>query len=258
MVKALKHMRQNIQQLLFMNPILARRIFKTVLLNQVVGPVSERELRTRYARSLVTEGIQHSSRDRSKMLPNKSRQLAALLRVSTAVTVSDMILEERIWYQQQSAMFQAYLVAPADVQSRMRLMPTEDGGFSWDAAPLVELLTASDLKQLLKDPGAVRAWLRRQHRLPEPARPAGAPADPRSPRDLCDLLLNIPLLTRALLETSGSLDTMEEDDHTVTTGLPQFEEMQIALLCRLPLLYREVNSHFFHEDWMHRTQYVRR
>ncbi|XP_043207220.1 uncharacterized protein LOC122373327 [Amphibalanus amphitrite] len=71
-------------------------------------------------------------------------------------------------------------------------------GFVWDAAPLLGLLTEDDLRELLGDPDAVRAWLWCQHQLPETERPAGLPADLRSPRDLCDLLLNIPLLSRAL------------------------------------------------------------
>ncbi|KAF0303477.1 hypothetical protein FJT64_024531 [Amphibalanus amphitrite] len=78
-------------------------------------------------------------------------------------------------------------------------------GFVWDAAPLLGLLTEDDLRILLGDPDAVRAWLRRQHQLPETERPAGLPADLRSPRDICDLLLNIPLLSWALEESQPAV-----------------------------------------------------
>ncbi|KAF0313853.1 hypothetical protein FJT64_015664 [Amphibalanus amphitrite] len=100
----------------------------------------------------------------------------------------------------QTCLYKALIVAPTDVTLQTHL--TSMGpGFVWDAASLLGLLTEDDLRNLLMDPDAVRAWLRRQHQLPETQRPAGLPADLRSPRDLCDLLLNMPLLSRALRES---------------------------------------------------------
>ena len=92
-------------------------------------------------------------------------------------------------------------MAPEDVTSRVHFSASGDG-FDWDAAPLLGLLTEDDLKDMLGNPDAVRSWLRRHHQLPETERPAGTlPADLRSPRDLCDLLLNIPLLVWVLRKT---------------------------------------------------------
>ena len=102
------------------------------------------------------------------------------------------------WYSVQAHLYWALNVAPEDVTSQVRFSASGDG-FVWDAAPLLGLLTEDDLKDMLCDPDAVRSWLRRHHQLPEPERPAGTlPADLRSPRDLCDLLLNVPLLTWVL------------------------------------------------------------
>ncbi|KAF0303479.1 hypothetical protein FJT64_024533 [Amphibalanus amphitrite] len=103
-------------------------------------------------------------------------------------------------YRLQTCLYQALIVAPADVASQAHL--TSMGpGFVWDAAPLLGFLTEDDRQELLGDPDAVGAWLRCQHQLPETKQPAGLPADLRSTRDLCDLLLNIPLLSRALRES---------------------------------------------------------
>ncbi|KAF0303478.1 hypothetical protein FJT64_024532 [Amphibalanus amphitrite] len=118
----------------------------------------------------------------------------------TSSTVAGLLTPFSHRYWLQTGLYKALTVAPVDVTSQTHL--TSMGpGFVWDAAPLLGLLTEDDLQELVGNPDAVRAWLRRQHQLPETERPAGLPADLRSPRDLCDLLLNIPLLSRALRES---------------------------------------------------------
>ncbi|KAF0286839.1 hypothetical protein FJT64_014692 [Amphibalanus amphitrite] len=103
------------------------------------------------------------------------------------------------------------MIAPEEVVEQVRLTESESGIFVWDAAPLLALLTEDDLKRVLKDPAAVRAWLKDQ---PETQRPAGQPADLRSPRDLCDLLLNTPLLVSVLKASVPNyrqhMDALEE------------------------------------------------
>ena len=103
---------------------------------------------------------------------------------------------------------------------RVRLTENEDGTFVWDAAPLLELLTEEDLKLLLRDPEAVRAWLRRQHQLPETERPASLPGDLRSPRDLCDLLLNIPLFVSVMLQIVPSYRQIFECGYEPEADIP--------------------------------------
>ena len=75
--------------------------------------------------------------------------------------------------------------------AQCRLTSLGDDVFSWDAAPLVGLLTYEDLEALLVFPVVIGAWLIEHHRLP---------AGLRSPRDLTDLLLNPPLLAEAFRE----------------------------------------------------------
>ncbi|XP_043198324.1 uncharacterized protein LOC122368454 isoform X1 [Amphibalanus amphitrite] len=241
MLTTLNDMRTNLQRLLLMNPMIHFAV-RMGLMGKGTGPVPEHELRVCFARSLVRTSILETPRDLRKVPVMKGRRLAALLRTSAATDVMYMIPEERHWYYQQSKLFQAYLVAPEDVQIRMRLSSSPDGGLVWDAAPLVGLLTATDLDHILGDPAAVRAWLRRQHRKPKAERPPGAPADLRSPRDHCDLLLNIPLLNRALLET-GHGPRIEVDDLRIETTLP-FESSQKRWLDQGKILAFGVYKHF--------------
>ena len=77
------------------------------------------------------------------------------------------------------------------------------------------LLTPGDLQLLLGDPAAVSAWLEGQHRLPPAQRTPGLPPNLSSPRARADLLLNPPLLARALRESvpffwSIMLHTMQQ------------------------------------------------
>ena len=227
MLRALGNMKKHMAQLLLMNAVIGAHL--GLMLRREILQVSERQLRVYLARSSVVTGVEVSGEDRSEMPSKRRRRLAALVHCATAEEVLAMMSNERPLYIQQSALFHAFTVAPADVQVKMRLSSSGGGGFVWDAAPLMELLTEEDLVKLLRDPDAVRTWLRRQHQLPETERLAGLPADLNSGRGRADLLLNVPLLTRALRET-GCSPSPGIDDHTLPTGLVPFEEFRDVVL----------------------------
>ena len=199
MKKALKTIRQQHVRLLTHG---ACMLFPELseMLTQQARRLSERQLRVCLTRWLIAVGVIssiscHMSLSTTACL---NKLLPVLLRSYTPAEVMSLFFMYRHWYRVQTALYRALTVAPEDVTSQVHFSASGDG-FVWDAAPLLELLTEDDLKQLLGDPDAVRSWLRRHHQLPETGRPAGTlPADLRSPRDLCDLLLNIPLLVWVL------------------------------------------------------------
>ncbi|KAF0314758.1 Protein mab-21-like 3 [Amphibalanus amphitrite] len=108
-------------------------------------------------------------------------------------------------YAQQCYLLRAMLVAPADLVGAAPLSPLGGGLFTWDAAPLMNLLDDTDLHYLLGDPTAVAAWCRRQLRRPEAERPAGLTAELGTPRGRADLLLRPELLLRAISEAVPSM-----------------------------------------------------
>ena len=195
MLKTFDSMRKNIKKLLVQNWVIYHHLSSA--LRGETGQVSERQLRICMTRRIIVMAVLWTCGDRRKTPPRLASMLSTLLRSATVEEVMAM-LPRRPQLVQQAELFCAFVAAPADVQARMRLSSSGDGGFVWDAAPLMSLLTEDDLKEVLGDPDAVRSWLRRQHQLPETERPAGLPADLRSPRDLCDLLLNTPLLMQTL------------------------------------------------------------
>ena len=100
-------------------------------------------------------------------------------------------------------LLQAMLVAPDDLVGNARL--TSHGGdvYSWDVAPLLALLTDSDMRLLLGDPEAVAEWWSQQLRLPSEERPEGLTAELNTPRGRVELLLHPDLMVRAFEETRG-------------------------------------------------------
>ena len=100
----------------------------------------------------------------------------------------------------QQNLFLALLAAPEDLVGQMRLSLESTGQLVWDVAPLFSLLTPEDVEHLLFDPLDVAAWVSRQRRLPLALQPDGLPSDLTSLRGLTTLLVNAPLLARALGE----------------------------------------------------------
>ena len=196
MLETLENMRKHITELLVQNRAVYYPL--STALRGETGQVSERQLRICMTRRIIVMAVHWTCQDRRKTPPGLAHVLSTLLRSTSVKEVMAMLPYERPQLVQRIGLFRAFFVAPADVQVQMRLSSSGDGGFVWDAAPLMSLLTEDDLKEVLGNPEAVRAWLKRQHQLPETERPAGLPADLRSPRDLCDLLLNMPLLMQTL------------------------------------------------------------
>ena len=103
-------------------------------------------------------------------------------------------------YWQQCRLLQALAVAPADLVSGMQLTSLGGDMFTWRVTPLLNLLTESDLEDLLGDPAAVAAWCRQQLCRPPAERPAGLTAELDTPRGRAELLLQPELYLRAVSE----------------------------------------------------------
>ena len=173
------------------------------LLTHEVQRLSERQLRVRLTRWLVVMGVFNSIRAYMQLHTTHSvdELLPVLVRTYTPDEAMRLFRLCSLFYRLQTFLLRALTVAPEDVASQVRLSVSDDG-FIWDAAPLLELLTEDDLEVVLGDPDAVRSWLRRHYQLPETERPAGTlPADLRTPRDLCDLMLNTSLLMWTIKES---------------------------------------------------------
>ena len=227
MLKTLDRMRKYITELLVQNRMIC--LYLSAALRGETGQVSERQLRVCMTRRSIVRAVQWTCVDRRKTPPKLMGVLSTLLRSATVEQVMATFPIGRPQLAQRTGMFRAFVAAPADVQAQMRLSSSGDGGFIWDAAPLMSLLTEDDLKDLLVNPDAIRVWLRRQHKLPEAKRPAGLPADLRSPRDLCDLLLNTTLLKIALTATGRKLDSEEDWDPHQISPFEEATEMTKAM-----------------------------
>ena len=151
-----------------------------IILREPCQQLSERQLRVCLARGLMcvavltgfTEAMLSNSSIESSLIPTFLR--------SASVAELAVILHR---YRLQNYMFLALTMAPADVLAQCRLTSLGDDMYSWDTAPLMDLLTHEDLMWLLGNPGAVHAWLQVRERLP---------AGLGSPGVLADILLNPP------------------------------------------------------------------
>ena len=173
------------------------------MLTKEAKQLSERQLRACLTRWLIAMGIRNIiTAYMALSTTNNLHELRPVLVRSYAPDeVKSLLRSCSHQHEVQTWLSRALTVAPADVASQVWLSASGDG-FVLDVAPLLGLLTESELKDVLGDPDAVRVWLRSQHQLPVTERPAMTlTADLRSPRDLCDLLIDIPLATRALKES---------------------------------------------------------
>ena len=201
MKKALGSIRQHLTRLLAHGVCALCPDLQEMLTHSSTGRLSERQVRVCLTRWQVTVSVMNDIRHRKPVLTPDS-VLDVLNVLARSYTPTQVIrLARSYWHYMQKGLYQALSVAPVDVASKVRLS-SSGGGFDWDAAPLVGLLTEGDLKKILGDPDTVRDWLRRHHQLPKTEQPAGTlPADLRSSRDLCDLLLNTPLLLWVLMKS---------------------------------------------------------
>ena len=199
-LRTIRHIRKHMTSLL----IQANWVYLPLLLREPQPRLSEEQMRVILVRQLITKGVFTSSIEYYYVRTSHGDLMTLAILSSNPAEVCRMFRTHTTAWTLKRSLLHALIMAPREVASQMPLRASEDGGFFWDAAPLMSLLTEDDLKEVLGDPDAVRAWLRRQHQLPENEQLAGLPADLRSPRDLCDLLLNIPLLVFVLLQSVPS------------------------------------------------------
>ncbi|KAF0286837.1 Protein mab-21-like 3 [Amphibalanus amphitrite] len=192
-LKTVKHIRDNMKTLL----IQSNWNLSQFLLQQPQPRLSQKEARIALTRHMVIYGV--SLNQHLYFYFAKAHRVDAHIKFaavsSKPAEVCRMFREYTSGWHMNKFLLHALMIAPEEVVEQVRLTKNESGIFEWDAAALLALLTEDDLKRVLKDPAAVRAWLKDQ---PETERPAGQPADLRTPRDLCDLLLNTPLLVSVL------------------------------------------------------------
>ena len=168
-------------------------------------PLSEGQLRTCLARALVLEAAILSSTGGLAGAHHQASFLGTipvLLRAGAAAELHRMHRLTAMLVGPQQLLLRALLVAPPEVAGRARLTPSAGGGFTWDAAPLLALLTADQWAMLLHRPAAVAAWCRQQRALPPAERPAGLPENLDTPRGRAELLLTPGLMERVLRATA--------------------------------------------------------
>ena len=157
------------------------------------GRLSEFQLRVRLTRWVIVTGVRnitvrHMARFAADSLLEQSYTPDEVRRLRNSCNY---------WRLLQQRLYQALAVAPINVYRQVRFFSSVKRSIHVrrDAAPLLALLTERDLKKLLGDPDAVRAWLRRHHQVPETERSGGTL---HTDLDRCDLLLDTPLMIRIL------------------------------------------------------------
>ena len=164
----------------------------------------ERDLRICVARALIKFAIRIAFRKQgdSPLLQRYSSLWVPRLLASSAATELETMHHRALSTTfLQTTLFRALLAAPEDILGRTRLTLQPDGLYSLDPTPLVSLLGAQDVLELLGKPLNVLFWCHLQHKLPLAERPAGVPYHINTPRGFCDLALRPSLLRRALCES---------------------------------------------------------
>ncbi|KAF0297243.1 Protein MB21D2 [Amphibalanus amphitrite] len=155
-------------------------------------PLSEHQLRTCLARALVLEAVILMASFGTGLIQNQDSiqvTVPVLVRAAAAPELRRMCWLAAALVGPQLLLLRALLVAPPEVAGRARLSADGAGGLRWDAAPLVALLTDDQWAMLVRRPAAVAAWCRHHGTLT---------AELNTPRGRADLLLNGPLMERAL------------------------------------------------------------
>ena len=166
-------------------------------------PLSEPQLRLRLTRWLVWQAVVEGiiSRSTAPCWEHWFKcYIPALSRLSQHRLLQWEYRRRYGTYQLQCLLLQALAVAPADLVPDMHLTSLGDGMFAWPVTPLTDLLTQSDMVDLLDEPAAVAAWCRQQLCRPPAERPAGLTAELNTPRGRAELLLQPELFLRAVSE----------------------------------------------------------
>ena len=162
-------------------------------------------LRIFTARRLTITAVIHSIRARPCSFPNicYRMKIPSFLHRSAETELEFMHHYGQVGLEAHRTLLEAMLVAPDDLVGRARLTSQGGGVYTWDVAPLLALLTDSDMELLLGDRVAVAAWCHQQLCQAPEERPEGLTAELDTPRGRADLLLNPDLLLQACLETGS-------------------------------------------------------
>ena len=160
------------------------------------SPLSEWQIRLRLARQLVKIAVIEGTlwRPTAPYWKNWFRYyIPTLTHLSEHRLLQCLYRRHSGTYRRQCALLQALVVAPTELVAGMRL--TSVGGmFTWQAAPLMALLTEADMRFLLGNPAAVADWCHQQLCRPLAERPAGLTAELDTPQGRAELLLQPELL----------------------------------------------------------------
>ncbi|KAF0287482.1 Reticulocyte-binding protein 2 a [Amphibalanus amphitrite] len=172
-----------------------------LLLEPLTDRQEERQLRLRLGRTLVRQAILEGVCFRHTAPWWESwwkENIPPLARTAPLLLQWWHYTESRT-YRQQCYLFMAWLVVDsADMQGGRPMTSQVSDIVTLDVAPLIQLLTRTDLEYLLGDPDKVETWCSQQLRRPLEERPAGLTAELDTPRGRAELLLRPELLLQAV------------------------------------------------------------
>ncbi|XP_043246338.1 uncharacterized protein LOC122393925 [Amphibalanus amphitrite] len=202
-INAVKLMRTHATRLMLELCMNEKRDF-SVLTEDDAKPPSERQLRRRLARILLRDAVVNGTLHRPTAPCWESwvkSVIPSLIRAAQTCMLQWCFHRTSGTNWQQCYMLMAWSVLDRqDLAGAKQPTSPSDEVVTLDAAPLMAILTASDLEVILGDPAAVSAWCRQQLQRPPGERPGGLTADLDTPRGRVELLLQPELLLQAVRE----------------------------------------------------------
>lgn len=172
----------------------------------------------------------------------------------------------RSWHHNvQLALLKALVIAPEAVSLRVRMIKTSDVTWTLDAQPLVELLTAKDISLIFSgEQEDFYRWYSRKSQQPVDQRVRGLTANPRTRRGLTQLVTNIPMFFRLLLNMDATFGIETAEVAAAVVAQIKLETVPFVMLRRRVLslgprvkkvaayflALSETNAEKFVECWM--------